>query len=149
MLSASIEARLRAWMVDVPCIQTLGLQIIELGDGRVRMSARNDPKFNSKIPGVHGGVLAYVADCVAWFAIASRLGPNVPLTTTDLAIRYLNPCLTDVVALGRVIKFGRTLCPVIVELEDERSLPVAFAHVCYLRLDREDADSSENRASRP
>jgi len=43
-------------------------------------------------------------------------GPDVRLTTTDMNIRFLALGMTD--ATARVIKVGRTLCPVAVDLYD-------------------------------
>jgi len=49
-------------------------------------------------------------------------------------IRFLAPCLTDVTAKARVIKFGRTLCPVAVDLFDAKGQQVAVAQVNYMLL---------------
>ncbi len=125
----------REKMRDIPCVRSLGLELIEHADGFARMSARHDPAYDGVLAGFHGGMLANVADCVAWFAIATRLGPRERLVTTDMNIRYLAACLTDCVATGRVIKFGRTLCPVAVDLFDTEGKQVAAAMVTYIRAD--------------
>ncbi len=49
-------------------------------------------------------------------------------------IRFLAPCLSDVTAVAKVIKLGRTLCPVSVDLFDRRGILVAVAQVNYIRL---------------
>ncbi|MDX2197819.1 MAG: PaaI family thioesterase [Phycisphaerae bacterium] len=135
MINPEIERRLREDTKQVPCIQALQLELLSAADGYVEMSAVNNPAWNALRPGVHGGVLAFIADCVAWYAIATRVGPDVPMVTTDLDIRYLGPCLSDHVrCVGRVIKFGRTLNPVTVELSDHEKV-AAVAQVCYMRLD--------------
>ncbi len=76
-----------------------------------------------------------VADSAACFAIFTLTGPGIPLTTTDMNIRFLAPCLTDVTAKARVIKLGRTLVPVSVDLFDATGKQVALAQVTYIRLD--------------
>jgi uncharacterized protein (TIGR00369 family) len=135
-LSPERAAEILSATRDVPCLQTLRFEALDLRDGYVRLGARNDPRFNSKLPGVHGGILAYIADCAAWYAIASRAGPRVPMVTSDLHIRYLAPCLSDdVIAIARLFKLGRTLCPVHVELQDAHGVLAAVADVCYMRLD--------------
>jgi acyl-coenzyme A thioesterase PaaI-like protein len=50
-------------------------------------------------------------------------------------IRFLAPCLSDVTVQARVIKAGRTLCPVAVELFDAQNRQVAVAQVTYILLD--------------
>ena len=90
----------------------------------------------------HGGLLATVADSVAWMALVTCTGLEQVLTTSDLHIRFLAPCETDVTAEARVIKVGRTLCPVHVELFDEQDHMVAVSQVTYFRLDKDPVQPS-------
>ena len=76
-----------------------------------------------------------IADSTACFAIFTKTGPFVKLTTTDMNIRFLSPCLSDVTAKAKVIKLGRTLCPVSVDLFDAADKHVAVAQVNYIILD--------------
>jgi len=82
----------------------------------------------------HGGLLMTIADSTACFAILTRTGSEARLTTTDMNIRFLAPCLSDVTARARVIKFGRTMCPAVVELFDDKDNLVAVAQVNYIIL---------------
>ena len=75
-----------------------------------------------------------IADSSACFAIFTKTGPGVQLTTTDMNIRFLAPCLSDVTAKARVIKLGRTLVPVSVDLFDSENKHVAVAQVNYILL---------------
>lgn len=117
-----------------PCIESAGIELREFDEGYVKLSARHDPRFNGVLPGFHGGMLAMVADCVAWFAIVTLIGPDEILVTTDLDVRYLNPCMGDVIAEGRVIKLGKTLCPVDIRMSDAAGKLVAVATVTYIRV---------------
>lgn len=117
-----------------PCIASLGLELLAAEAGFARISAVHDPRYDGLLPGFHGGMLANVADCVAWFAIVTQTGPDEALVTTDLHLRYLAPCQTDVVATGRVIKLGKTLCPVEVQMFDLAGVQVAVGDVCYARV---------------
>jgi uncharacterized protein (TIGR00369 family) len=128
-LAAILETSRRA-----PCIESLGFQLLEADVGFCRITARHDRRFDGLMPGFHGGMVANVADCVAWFAIATCTGPEELLVTTDMHVRYLNPCLGDVTATGRVIKLGKSLCPVVVEMFDSIGTLVAVAQVTYARL---------------
>src|SRR5262245_30681296 len=103
----------------IPVCASLGFAIRELADGFCRMAVPKPMQFDG-INGVfHGGLLTTVADSVAWFAIATRHGPETRLTTCDLHVRFLSACWTGVTADARVIKFGKTLCPVDVQLFDD------------------------------
>jgi uncharacterized protein (TIGR00369 family) len=79
----------------------------------------------------------FTAPSTACFAILTRTGPDTLLTTTDMNIRFLAPCLTDVTAKARVIKFGRTLCPVAIDLFDAHEHLVAVAQVNYILLNHQ------------
>ena len=117
-----------------PCIASLGIDVLTLDSGFCKLTARHNPAFNGVLAGFHGGMLAMVADCAAWFAIVTETGADEPLVTTDLFIRYLSPCMGDVTAEARAVKIGRTLCPVSVELFDRAGGQVALAVVTYARL---------------
>ncbi|MGH9490438.1 MAG: PaaI family thioesterase, partial [Terriglobales bacterium] len=61
-------------------------------------------------------------------------GAEAEVTTTDMNIRFLAPCRSDVTARAELIKLGRTLCPVAVQLHDAAGVLVALAQVTYMRL---------------
>jgi len=50
-------------------------------------------------------------------------------------IRFLAPCLSEVTVKAKVIKVGRTMCPVSVDLYDETKKHVAVAQVNYILID--------------
>jgi len=77
-----------------------------------------------------------IADSMACFAILTQTGVEQLMTTTDMNIRFLAPCLGDVVAKARVIKLGRTMCPVAVDLFEVTGKHVAVAQVNYILLDK-------------
>lgn len=125
---------LRAAARRAPCTSSLGLTLIEAGEGTCRILAKHDSAFDGLAPGFHGGMQAAVADCVAWYAIATLTGPEEPLVTTDLTIRYLSPAMGDLTFTGRVIKLGKTLCPAAIEAFDAAGKLVTVGTVTYLRL---------------
>jgi len=49
-------------------------------------------------------------------------------------IRFLAPCLTDVTVKAEVIKSGRTMCPVSVDLDDTEGKHVAVTQANYMLL---------------
>jgi len=118
----------------IPIVATLGLEIVRFGDGTCESRVPRSRKYDGVFESFHGGLLMTVADSTACFAILTRTGADTRLTTTDMNIRFLAACLTDVTARAHVIKFGRTLCPVAVDLFDAKSQPVAVAQVTYMLL---------------
>ncbi len=129
------EAALLERIERIPITRTLGMQFLEWGEGTCRARVPYDRRYDGVFESFHGGILMTVADSVACYAILTLTGPEQALTTTDMNIRFLSACLTDVVVEARVVKLGRTMCPVTVDLFDENGKQVALAQVNYMRLD--------------
>jgi uncharacterized protein (TIGR00369 family) len=119
----------------IPIVATLGLEIVSFSDGYCESRAPRSLKYDGVFESFHGGLLMTIADSTACFAILTRTGADTRLTTTDMNIRFLAACLTDVTAKAQVIKFGRSLCPVAVDLFDQNGQQVAVAQVTYMLLD--------------
>ena len=118
----------------IPIVKTLGLRLEAFDAGTCRMRAPYDRRYDGVFESFHGGILMTVADSAACFAILTRTGPDERMATTDMNIRFLAPCREDLVVEARVLKLGRTLVPVEVELREASGKPVAVAQVSYLRL---------------
>lgn len=118
----------------IPIFHTLRMRVDELGEGLCRATVPYDRKFDGVFDSFHGGLLMTVADSVACFAVMTLTGPDEPMTTTDMNIRFLAPCRTDLTAEARVIKLGRTMCPLAIDLFDASGVRVAVAQVNYIRL---------------
>jgi uncharacterized protein (TIGR00369 family) len=134
MLSAEFENEILAKINTIPIVDFLQLKIISLLDGYCEALVPRKKSYDGVFESFHGGLLMTVADSAACFAIFTRIGPSIKLTTTDMNIRFLAPCLTDVTAKATVIKFGRTLCPVSIDLFDAAEKHVAAAQVNYMLL---------------
>lgn len=126
----------------IPIVDTLGLRVVEFGEGYCRATAPYDPKYDGIFASFHGGLLSTVADSIACFAILTKIDPGEAVTTTDMTIRFLAPCRSDVTAVANVIKIGKTLCPVAVDLYDAGGVHVASAQVTYIRLARPNSAAS-------
>lgn len=136
MLDAIRTKALLDRITQIPIVGTLALDFEEFGDGFCRARMPRELRYDGIYHSLHGGLLMTLADSIACFAIMTRTGPDEILTTTDMNIRFLAPCLTDVTAEARVIKLGRTLCPVSIDLFDSSRKKVALAQVTYMRLDK-------------
>jgi len=118
----------------IPIFDTLRMRVDELGEGLARVTVPYDRKFDGVFESFHGGLLMTAADSAACFAVMTLTGPDEPMTTTDMNIRFLAPCRSDLTAEARVIKLGRTLCPLAIDLFDAAGVRVAVAQVNYIRL---------------
>lgn len=120
----------------IPIVDTLKFSFDDFGEGYCRMTMPRDRGYDGVFESLHGGLLMTLADSAACFAIMTQIGPDEALTTTDMNIRFLAPCLSDATVHARVIKLGKTLCPVAVDVEDAEGKAVAVAQVTYIRLDK-------------
>jgi uncharacterized protein (TIGR00369 family) len=135
MLSPELRIAILAKIKQIPIVTTLQFKIISLSDGYCEALVPRELKYDGVFNSFHGGLLMTIADSTACFAIFTKTGPEVPLTTTDMNIRLLAPCLSDVTAKARLIKLGRTLVPVSVDLFDATNRHIAIAQVNYILLD--------------
>ncbi len=118
----------------VPIFSKLQYEIQELSDGTCRIHMPWERGYTGSYESFHGGLLMTVADSAAYCAVLSLTGPDTRAATVDMSIRFLEPCLTDATAVATVIKRGRTLCPVGVDLFDDSGTKVAVAQVTYMVL---------------
>lgn len=133
MLPTAIQPILTR-IARIPIYNTLEMRVGEVGPGRFEVTIPRRQNYDGIFESLHGGILMTLADSTAAFAILTLTGPDQRMTTTDMNIRFLAPCLTDATARARVIKFGRTLCPCAVDLVDAEENPVAVAQVTYMLL---------------
>lgn len=142
MLSSDEKEAILKRIMRIPIVDTLQMRIISLSDGCCTVMAPRKPGYDGVFESFHGGLLMTLADSTACFAILTKTGPDVQLTTTDMSIRFLAPCLSDALAKAEVIKVGRTLCPVTVNVYDSHNKLVALAQVTYMLLNNK---SNERR----
>lgn len=148
MISAELEDAILKRITIIPIVKTLQMRVVNFDDGYCEVNVPRKLKYDGVFESFHGGLLMTIADSSACFAILTRTGPETRLTTTDMNIRFLAPCLSDVNARARVIKFGRTMCPATVDLFDGDNNQVAVAQVNYMILDNLNPSFPRRRESR-
>lgn len=119
---------------QVPILETLEMEISELDTGYCVSIVPHKTIYDGIFNSFHGGMLQTVADTTACLAVLTVAGSEANITTTDMNIRFLSPCIGPVTAKATVIKAGRTMCPVSVELLDNTNKLVAIAQVNYIIL---------------
>src|SRR6266542_1990533 len=143
MTTHTLETRI----AEVPIFTTLRLRVLNSGEGTASLIAEYDRSLDGAFDSFHGGLLTTLADTAAWVAVLTLTGADAVIATTDMNIRFLAPCRTHAKAEAKVIKFGRTLCPVSVDIHDARGAKVAVAQVTYLRLESSQVLQSQGRTS--
>lgn len=126
--------RLRADLRRVPFAGLLGLKFVSLQRGAVvmRMMVRDELKQNNGT--LHGGALASLLDTAAAFAVLTLLEPGETTATVNLTISYLYAIEKgQVTTTARVLKAGRRLLSVAVEVTDVRGRLLATALSTFMR----------------
>ena len=133
-LSETDMAAMMQRIFDVPMMHTLDLEVLRLDEGECEAKVKRKKEWDGIFETFHGGMLGVIADSLTCFAILTKIGASENVATTDFNIRFLRPCNTDVICVGRVIKTGRTLCVSEAEIKDMNGKLVAIAQVTYARL---------------
>jgi uncharacterized protein (TIGR00369 family) len=105
----------------------------EVNDDFVLMSYPITDRHGRPGGTVAGPVMMSLADTSAWVVIMSQIGPVVLAVTTSLHIDFLRkPELTDIMARARILKLGKRLAVVEVEIFSRGSNElVAKSQVTY------------------
>ena len=131
----ALWARARA----VPISATLGLEFVAIARGTCSLGWTRDPKYDGIFHSMHGGLMMTLADSAGAFALLTLIDVGSRITTTEMNIRFMAPVRDRIVAHAKVLKVGRSLCPIVVDLVDERGRMVAHAGMTYMRLGREES----------
>ena len=123
----------------------LGIEIDEVSHGYVKMhlDARDELRQVNDV--LHGGSVASLIDTAAAFAVITLLNHAQSATTADLTIHYLRPISSGrVTAEARVLRPGRRLMVVTVEVFGDSGSLAATAVTTYVRLPLIKNTSGEN-----
>jgi len=129
--------RARSAFAAVPYAKFLGLQLGEVRQGEVsiHLDIRAELKQNQGV--VHGGAIASLIDTASAFAVLTQIDPAERVTTTDLTIHYLRPAITGrMVATARIIRGGRRLFVLSVDVHDSAAALIATAVTTYIKIDK-------------
>lgn len=133
-LDPESEQKIRDRVQQIPIMDTLNISITEMGEGYCAIKVPYKKDYDGIFECFHGGLIMTAADTVACFAVMTLTGSEQMMSTTDMNIRFLAPCNTDLTAEARTIKVGKTMCPTEINLYDDNRKHVAVAQVNYMRL---------------
>jgi len=115
-----------------PFQRFLGLEMVSAEVGRVviRLPFRDEFHRADGSDWYHGGVVAALIDIAGDYALWSQVGAGLP--TIDMRVDWLRPARRGaLLAEGRAVKVGRTVCTADVEVRDERGELVAVGRGTY------------------
>jgi uncharacterized protein (TIGR00369 family) len=134
-LTPDENERIREAFERVPFAHLLKLELGEMKRGlaTIHLEVRDELRQNNGV--VHGGVIASLVDTAAAFAIITLLEKGQTSTTVDLTIHYLRPWLKGrVTARARVVRAGRRIMTITIDVLDESESLLATALTSFIRL---------------
>jgi len=128
-------SRARAAFASVPYAKFLGLELGDMTAGEVSVHLRVRDELLQNLGVVHGGAVASLIDTASAFAVLSQIELHERVTTTDLTIHYLRPITSGrMTARARVVRGGRRLFVLAVDVTDEHERLVATAVTSYIKI---------------
>ncbi len=106
-----IRMLMQQWQAS-PMARTMGMKLIDLGDGTATLEAWPNAVFNNPQKRMHGGFAATLIDSGLGLAVQTRLGPGIGYGTIELKVNYTGRIDVDtgrLLIVGAVIHAGRTL----------------------------------------
>ncbi len=104
-----------------PYFQLLNMSLQEVDEGYCKVEMQLERKHLNAFGGIHGGAYASLLDTAAYWALYADLEEADGFTTLDLTSNNLRAIETGtLVAEGRVIKRGRSICLCEADIHDEQ-----------------------------
>jgi uncharacterized protein (TIGR00369 family) len=115
-----------------PYQRFLGLELVRAEPGlvEIRLPFREELLRADGSDWYHGGVLSALIDIAGDYALVTKVGAGLP--TIDLRIDWLKPARRGaLIAIGRAVKVGRTICVADAEVRDEAGVLLAVGRGTY------------------
>jgi uncharacterized protein (TIGR00369 family) len=138
----TLRAMIAGELPAPPVMHTLGMDRIEVDEGRVTVVMQAQEFHYNPLGTVHGGILATLLDTATGCAVHTTLPAGIGYTSLDLTTRFLRPVTVDSGELrceGTVISRGRTIALAEAKLSDARGRLLAHATSSCLLFDLDGA----------
>jgi uncharacterized protein (TIGR00369 family) len=124
---ANFEARVRASFARQAVMRTLGATIERVAPGEVELALPFREQLTQQHGFLHAGIITAVADSACGYAALSLMEPGAGVLSVEFKIQLLSPAKgARFLALGRVIRAGRTLTVVAGEVRTESGEVIAL-----------------------
>jgi len=113
---------------------SMELKSFDLGESHLEVEVQQ--KHLQPYGIVHGGVCASLADAAIYWAVYAGREETVGLTTLELKLNYLAPVSAGrMIAKGRSVKVGKSICLGEASVEDDKGNLVAHGTSTLMVLD--------------
>ena len=130
------ERRVRESFVRQKFMATLGATLDGVWPGEVHIGFTHREELTQQHGYLHAGVLASVADSACGYAALSLMEPGAGVLSIEFKINMLAPATgTRFVAIGRVVRSGRTITVCTAEVHAEvGTSPVAMMQASMMTV---------------
>lgn len=119
----------------VPYLQLLGIELVEIEEGRAVMSLQMQEKLRQPYGLLHGGATASLIDTATAFAVISVTADEEAASTVDLTVQYLRPHTSGkITCTAKITRAGKRLLFVSAEVVNEQEKLIATALSTYTRI---------------
>src|SRR5215468_4354797 len=119
-----------------PFLKFMGMELLDAGEGWVKMKIAFRPDFLQPIT-VHGGAIYSLADSAAAHALMTLILPDQRPTTVEQRINFLKAVKDqDLYCEAKIVHLGKTLAYAEATITTEDSALVAKSTATLMRLDR-------------
>lgn len=119
-----------------PFLKFMGVELIDAGEGWVKMKIPFRPEFMQPIA-MHGGAIYSLADSAAAHALMTMILPDQSPTTVEQRINFLKAAKEqDLYCEARILHLGKTLAYAEATITTEGGALVAKSAATLMRLDR-------------
>ena len=119
--------QLMRFFEHAPMKRTFGMELSFDDAGNAEFAMPNQSKMHHAFGDTHGGVIATLLDNVGWFTAATRY--DCWVNTSELTVRLHEPARQEaLMGTGRVVRAGKRLCVVEMQVHSKTGRLVATAH---------------------
>ena len=119
-----------------PYFSLLSMKIRSIYRGKANLEVKVQEKHLQPYGMVHGGVCASLVDAAAFWAVYPQTPADIGLTTVEIKLNYLAPASKGrLIARGKSIKVGKTICLGEASVEDDTGNLVAYGTSTMMVLD--------------
>ena len=119
-----------------PYFSLLSMKIRSIYRGKSDLEVKIQEKHLQPYGMVHGGVCASLVDAAAFWAVYPQTAVDIGLTTVEIKLNYLAPASKGrLIARGKSIKVGKTICLGEASVEDDKGNLVAYGTSTMMVLD--------------
>lgn len=109
-LKPETEARIRKSLAAQGLMQTFGVEMTLIEEGRVIMECPFSERLSQQNGYFHAGVLTSVVDSACGYAAYTLMPEDSDVLSVEFKINFMRPAKTDkIIAEGKVIQAGKNL----------------------------------------